>query len=251
MEGVRKHSLLAGVVLLVAGFVTFEFLPERPEIHLAVLGLGGVVLALGLFWNRAAVVELVRGRAVRSAAAAAGYSAAVLAIWVLVNWLGTRHHHRFDFTEEGVFTLDARTVAELQRIDRPLEVIAFVADADEASRQRIRDLLEEYRYHQDRITYRFVDPFKNPGEVEQHQVTEANTLILRSGDQTTKVVGLEEEKITGAINKVRVDRKKTVYFTRGHGEREIDDFQPRGTSNVRDALTGLQYEVKSVQLAQE
>ncbi len=75
--------------------------------------------------------------------------------------------------------------------------------------------------------------------------------MFESGDQQTRITRHEEEEITNALLKVTRDRKKVVYFTRGHGEREIDDFESRGVSQARDVLAKQLYEVQDVQLAQE
>jgi ABC-type uncharacterized transport system involved in gliding motility auxiliary subunit len=251
MDAVKRHAPLAGLVLLIAGYFAFRIFPHRPAVHLPVLIGGGLVLALGVFWNRTAIVMALRGRAVRSGGAAVLYTLVVLAIWVFANYLGREHHKRFDFTEEKVFTLHERTIEELKRIDRPIELIAFIGEAEDVTRGRIEDLINEYRYHTDRISYRFVDPFKNLGEVERFDITEEGTLVLISGTNQEKVVGFDEEKVTNAINQVRQDRSRVIYFTAGHGERSIDDFEGRGVSQLRDGLRDLQYEVRAIQLFQE
>lgn len=250
MNNLKRIAPLSGFILLIGGLLAFLIWPGRPIIHISGLFAGGLVLAFGLYWNRVAILASLTGRSVRSLSGALVYSLVVLALLAAVNFLGFRHPYRIDFTEEGVFTLAGQTVEILAGLQRPVEVIGFLAEGDEGTRRRMKDLFESYQYHTSQVSFRFVDPFKNPGEVAQYDVSEAGILVFVSGDQQTQVVDFDEEKVTNAIRKVSRDEKKMIYFTRGHGEREPDDFEGRGESSFRDALQKQQYGIKTLELLQ-
>ncbi|MEE8184143.1 MAG: DUF4350 domain-containing protein [Acidobacteriota bacterium] len=245
---VKRYAALAGLLLLIIGYALFIGFPGRPGIHLTVWITGGMILALAIYWNQKTILSFLQGRAMRSGASAFLYTAVVLAIWVLVNLIAREHHKRIDFTEEGSFTLASQTIKILENLPRPVEISVFL---DEQQAGSLQDLLNEYKYYGRDLSIRYVDPLKNPQEVRRFDVTQAGTLVFESGDQQTRITRHEEEEITNALLKVTRDRKKVVYFTRGHGEREIDDFESRGVSQARDVLAKQLYEVQDVQLAQE
>lgn len=250
MNHLKRIAPLSGFILLIGALLAFLIWPGRPIIFISGLIAGGLVLVFGMYLNRAGILASLTGRSVRSLSGAVIYSLVVLALLAAVNFLGFRHPYRVDFTEEGVFTLAGQTVEILAGLQRPVEVIGFLGEGDEGNRQRMKDLFESYRYHTSRVSFRFVDPFKNPGEVAKYDVSEAGVLVFVSGDQQTRVVDFNEEKVTNAIRKVSRDEKKMIYFTRGHGEREPDDFEGRGVSSFRDALKKQQYGIETVELLQ-
>ena len=188
MDKAKPVLMPLGLAFLISGFVVFQMWPGRTVIQIGLLVTGSLLFALGLFWQRAELIDLLRTRAVRSGAAAFLYSLVILSIWILVNWLAIRHSVRFDLTEEKIYTLDPRTVEELKRLDQPIAILAFVGSADEGARVRIRDLMEEFRHHTDQIDYEFIDPFKNPGQVEAFDIAAEGTLVFQSGGRTVKEV---------------------------------------------------------------
>ena len=62
---------------------------------------------------------------------------------------------------------------------------------------------------------------------------------------------LREEDLTNALMKIVKGEKKTIYFTQGHGEKNLDDNERTGYSNAKGALEKENYVVKTVNLVQE
>jgi len=69
--------------------------------------------------------------------------------------------------------------------------------------------------------------------------------------QKERVNNDSEQDVTNAIIKVTRDRKRTVCFAQGEGERDIDDSGERGFSSAKAALGKNQYETKKVLLLRE
>ncbi len=76
-------------------------------------------------------------------------------------------------------------------------------------------------------------------------------LIVEKGTNKEKITNDSEQDITNALIKVTRDRKKTVCFAEGEGERDIEDSGERGCSGAKGALTKSQYETKKVVLLRE
>ena len=75
--------------------------------------------------------------------------------------------------------------------------------------------------------------------------------MVERGATREKVTNDSEQDITNALIKVTRDRKKTVCFAEGEGERDLDDTSERGFSGAKSALAKNQYETKKVLLLRE
>ena len=165
----------------------------------------------------------------------------------LLNYISTRHHHRFDLTEQGVFSLSPQSVNVVKNLQDDLQIQAFV---EGGVNPELRDLLENYRYQSPKIKFELIDPDRQPEMAEKYHITAYNTVRFEYGKESTTISQPTEENITNAIIKVTRSTRKTVCFIEGHGEPDIDDVQnAHALSSVKQALTNENYEVKKVLLA--
>jgi len=171
----------------------------------------------------------------------------VLGILVLINFLGTRHHRRFDTTAENRFSLSDHTVKVLRGVDREVVISAFIQGEDTG----LQDLLSEYAYASRRISFRFIDPDREPNMARVYEITRYGTIVVESGDKVERIEGGQEEELTNAILSVTQEGKKVVCVLSGHGEKDIDSDEPGGYGTVREALEDENYEVRRLILATE
>ena len=73
----------------------------------------------------------------------------------------------------------------------------------------------------------------------------------RRADREEKVNEQDEKSLANALVKVTREKKKVLYFTEGHGEGQTDVIAKDGFSIVRDRCRDLNYEVKTLVIAQE
>jgi ABC-type uncharacterized transport system involved in gliding motility auxiliary subunit len=186
-------------------------------------------------------------RSTKYGANAALYSVVFIAVLVLVNYISSRNHHRFDMTEAGVFSLSPQSTGILQRLDKPLEVNAFVeAGTDPA----LRELLDSYRYVSDKFTYKIIDPDKQPDLAERFQISTIPAIHMQYDGRTNVVNKISEEELTNGLIKVTRAEKKIIYFLAGHGEPDTADVEtPRGYGQIKLALENESYEVKPLVLS--
>lgn len=187
-------------------------------------------------------------RSTKYGAGSALYTLLFIAILVLVNYLSTRHYHRFDMTEAGVFSLSPQSVNVVKQLQQPLEINAFVeAGAD----PQLADLLATYRYASDKVTFHILDPDKQPELAERYKVSTIPAIHLQSGERTTIVNKVAEEDLTNGIIKVTRAETKKIYFLEGHGEPDpMNEQDPRGYGQLRTALENESHEVKQVVLTE-
>jgi len=84
-----------------------------------------------------------------------------LFIVVMVVLLSERHYHRWDLTSTGEHTLSEETIQVLKGITRPIRITAFVREGYEEKDEAER-LLSTYHYYSPKISYRLIDPDRNP-----------------------------------------------------------------------------------------
>ena len=109
---------VVGVILLlfagVAYFLTRHFSP-----YVLVHTLTGLVAVIGaLVSSRGSVKTFLGERSTKYGASAAVYSLLFIGILILVNYLSTRHHHRFDLTEAKVYSLSPQSENVLRQLDK-------------------------------------------------------------------------------------------------------------------------------------
>ncbi|HKA53803.1 MAG TPA: Gldg family protein [Candidatus Binatia bacterium] len=239
---------VVGVILLlfagVAYFIT-RLLSAYVFLH-ALFGLLAIIVYLAS--AKDTLRTFLGERSTKYGASAALYTVLFFAILAVVNYLSARHHHRFDLTEAGVYSLSPQSRGILQHLDKPLVINAFV---EAGSDPQLKELLDSYRYASDKISYAIVDPDKQPDLAERFHISAVPAVHLQYGDHTNVVNKISEEELTNGIIKVTRAEKKTVYFLEGHGEPSVNDMEePKGYGQIKTSLDNESYEVKTLVLSE-
>ena len=183
-------------------------------------------------------------------------TALVLAVVVMVNYLGSRFYHRFFLSAQTSVKLSSRTVTALHSVTNAVKVTLFFDTANEEFYPDIVALLNEYRAVNKKISIRTVDYVQDPGEAEkvkaQYKLAGADNkdlVIFDCNDRVKTVSGaaitqytLEQvpnekerefrkkpvafsgEKIfTAMLMALQNARPLRAYFLQGHGEPSLTD----------------------------
>lgn len=247
----RSASLLGilGLVFLAFGFVAVLITVEGVWNLFALVNLAagaGLILAY-LAFGFEDFRGLLGQRSTRYGAGAVVYSALFMALLLGGNYLSARRHHRWDVTEAGIYTLAPQSKKVVGALQQDLTMTAFVEAGQDPG---LDSLLESYQYAAPtHVRYQLVDPDKKPELVEQMKVTTLRSVNLQYGNESFVVTNPTEEAITNAVIRVSGGKKKTIYFTEGHGEPDLANPQdPKGYSNAKLALEQENYEVKPLLL---
>jgi ABC-type uncharacterized transport system involved in gliding motility auxiliary subunit len=178
------------------------------------------------------------------------FTAIVLGVLIILYVTAVNHNQRFDVTRAKRFTLAAQSIKLLQNLPYPIKVLGFFR-LEDRERTQFEDLLKQYAYHSNKITYELVDPDRQPGIAKQHNVMSYNTVAVAGGGKEEKVFRLEEEALTNAILKVTRETKKGVYFITGHGEAAITETARTGYSVAKRGLEEQNYVVQELILARQ
>src|SRR3989338_6760496 len=169
----------------------------------------------------------------------------VFGILALLNFMGTRHYKLFDFTQQKLFSLAPQSIKVVKALKDEVTVTGFFQAKEKA---QFDDLLNKYTYYSDKVKVKFVDPDKDVQIAKAYNVKKYQTMIVEKSKRESRFEGLSEEKLTNAIIKVGKEKTPIIYFTKGHGEKEIKDTDREGYSLVQNQLKESGYEVKDLLL---
>jgi ABC-type uncharacterized transport system involved in gliding motility auxiliary subunit len=224
----QGELLLASKVLLIAG---------------AVLVLGGAVLGFrqitGFFSKRSSQLGTNTGI----------LALGVIAILVLVNYLGSVHHKRFDLTSEKFFTLSDQSKKIAAGLTKDVTVARFSKTPD----VQFDDLMSEYKNQNRHFKFETVDPQEKPEVAKDFGATHMGDVIMSSGDQKQTIPAdangaVAEGDVTSALLKITNAKRKTVCFVTGHGERSLTDDQAGGYLAASQGLQKENYTSEPVNL---
>jgi gliding motility-associatede transport system auxiliary component len=236
-------------VALVFAAVAIRFLkPEWQQYYnaLAIAGLVCTLLYILSQWRE--IGQAFAGRQARYGTLAAASALVVLAILVAIDYLSTRHNKRWDLTAAKQFSLSDQTKKVLHDLKDPVTVRVFARSDDF---QRFRDRLDEYRYQSKLLNIDYIDPEKKPAMAQQYGVTSLGTVVFDYKRRNEKATSDTEQDLTNALIKVITGRTPKVYFTQGHGEKDINSAERTGYNGISSALKSDNFAVETLVLAQQ
>jgi ABC-type uncharacterized transport system involved in gliding motility auxiliary subunit len=236
---------ILGIILIAVGLLSYYVRSVWQWTEIALLGLGAAMLLFYIVFNFKAIIDFVTHRGALQTANATLMCILVLALLVAVNYLAGRHSWRKDTTAAGQFSLSDQTKKVLQGLKEDLRVTAFYQAQEQ---DRIADQLEEYAAVTPKLKYEFVDPDKKPDMARRYGVTAYNTTVVSYRGQDEKITTATEADLTNAIIKVTRDKKKKIYFTTNHGEKEIESEERNGMSAAQKVIKEKNYDVATLSL---
>lgn len=179
----------------------------------------------------------------------------------IVNYLGMRFYHRFDWTSSQIYSLSDKTGAILAGLDKEIDVTMFLPPGSPLH-DSSKELLERYAAKSSHIHFRAIEADKNLIEaqrlVDKFQLSSLNVVVFESGKDrrvveesdladydysaiqyggSPEMTGFKgEEAFSGALLELVESRKPKVLLTTGHGEASIDEAGAGGLSGVRDLV---------------
>src|SRR3989442_13589211 len=216
-------------VLVVAAILPF-LRPEWARLRWTLVA-GGVLLVLASLLAR---VEDFRGlvgrRTMRYGVNTAVAVALVLGATVVVQGLSFRHSARWDLTENKRFSLSPQTIQLLGNLKTEVTAVAFYR-GDQPGKRVAEDLLKQYaRYANGKLTWKSVDPDREPGLARRYGIESYGTIVLETKAKSEKVLDAADGKLTNGPVKGTRKVNRIVYESQGDGETD-----PRN----RDALRAV------------
>lgn len=240
----RRWLASLGLAAAAAGFVRYSTQGQMTRLSEILLIAGGVLFLTSIALSYRELLALFSRRSSRLGINVLTLTVLVFAVLGLVNFLGYRHHKRWDITSEKLYTLSDQSLRAVRGLQKDVDVIRFARTPDTT----FKDLATEYARLGSHVHYRQVDPQEKPEVARQYNVTRMNEVVVSSGTHNETLSGTEEQDLTNALIKVTRDTVKTICSVEGHGEKSIASSDPEGLANLDHDLKSQGYQTKAVNL---
>jgi len=175
------------------------------------------------------------------------YTIVVIAILVLINWLGNRYNKSVDTTSNKRFTLSQET----QKLVKNLKGDATITYFDTTSNfGQARGILDRYKNLSSKIHLQYIDLQRQPTMAHAYGVHRPGTAFVEFGGRREEAKSLTEEGITGAFLKDEKGVRK-VCFVSGSHERPLDGTETDGLSRFKTLLERDNYQAQSIALIEK
>ncbi len=236
-------------VALVAAAVVIRF--TQPELlvwsqRLAIAGLVTTLIYTLGQWRE--IGRSFQGKNAKYGSMTAGSVLLVLGILVAANWIGNRQNKRWDFTETKQYSLSDQSKQVVQKLTEPVNIKVFHA---KDGRAPFEDRLSEYEYLSGQVKVEYFDVDASPLEAQKYELQQYGTIVFEHAGRTERTTQNTEQDVTNAIIKVVEGKAKKVYFVEGHGERNSAGGDPRGLSQIAEAMKSDNFETAPLPLAQQ
>lgn len=244
-HGWAELAAVIGAACLIAGYLRFTIQNEwLLTAKILAIG-GGVVLLGGIAFGFDGILAFFSKRSSRLGTNTTILGIAVLAILVIANFVGYRHHRRFDLTTEKLYTLSDQTRKIVRDLAQDVTIVRFAKSPD----AQFDELMAEYKNLSSHIKYENVDPQEKPDVARDYGATHMGDVIVAAGEHKQTLQGNTEEDVTTAILKAISKQSKMVCFVTGHGERSLTDDAATGYLQAEQGLKKEDYQTKTINLA--
>jgi hypothetical protein len=173
---------------------------------------------------------------------------ALAALLAVVNAIISNHNLKWDLTPEKRYSLSDFDRKVLGGLVHPVKVMAFVRTEDPAYLE-LADLLFQAAAFTPQLTYQVIDVNKAPGMAREYGVSSYGEVIVESQGRRRDFDNARSDLLIPAVLQISQDQTKHVYFTVGHGERDLfDTDRSVGFSEWRNLLQQNNYEIDNVSL---
>ncbi|MDR2337290.1 MAG: GldG family protein [Deltaproteobacteria bacterium] len=244
----NKLNLLAasGCVCIVFGLICLTWVVVSKvdsSLTYLELGVGFLMLIVWLFLGGIKNRKTESNRQLSQYSWHILYSVLFILVLVALNYIAQRETlFSYDSTEQKIYTLAPQTVGICSGLENPVTISAFFLGG-KIDDFKLLDLLQRISKLSNKLTWRVVDPEKEPVLVEKYRIKENKTLhfLLQTpqGNRELQISQiLTEQEIVNALLKLSNASQKKVYYIFGHGETALDDHTETGYAAITKAILG-------------
>jgi len=173
---------------------------------------------------------------------------AFAAVLIVANAIIATRNIRWDLTPSKQFSLSDFDKRVLSGLNHNVKVMAFVRTEDPAYLE-LADLLFQAAAFTPRVTYQVIDVNKAPGLAREYGVSSYGEVIVESQGRRRDFDNARSDLLIPAILQISNEVNKHIYFTIGHGERDVfDTDRNQGYSQWRNMLEQNNYAIDNVSL---
>jgi hypothetical protein len=173
---------------------------------------------------------------------------ALATVLIVLNLIIFDHNVRFDLTPNKRFTLSEFDKKVLRGLGSDVKVMSFIRTEDPAYLE-LSELLFRVAAFTPRVTFQVIDVNKSPGLARQYGVSTYGQVIVQTEGRRREFDNARADGLIPAILQLTHDLNKHLYFTAGHGERDLfDNDRSAGYSQWRSLLLQNNYQIANLSL---
>jgi gliding motility-associatede transport system auxiliary component len=170
------------------------------------------------------------------------------AVLILANAIIIHNNVRIDLTPGKRFSLSQFDKKVLSRLTHNVKVMAFIRTED-PSYLDLANLLFQAAAFTPRLSYEIIDVNKSPGLARQYGVSSYGEVVVQSEGRRRDFDNSRSDLLIPAILQVSQVQTKHIYFTTGHGEKDLySSDRSMGYSEWRGLLEQNNYQIDNVSL---
>lgn len=250
MSKLGKISLLfSGLSLLAFGVARFVLGTWVPYLWIFI-GLIVLFFAAAVVVDRAFFKEIFSMKTTKHGMNTGVMVLMFFFLMVVINFLGVRNVATWDFSAARKNTLSDQSIKLVKNLDSELKVIFFYKKGQEGAEENkagFRELIKKYQDYTSKINLDFIEVNDRPDLAKEFGVDKGSGIVfLTYKGKKNRIDKIEEQEITSALVKVSREKDKTVYFTMGHKEYNLDESREAdGLFQLKALLEGNNYKVKT------
>ena len=183
--------------------------------------------------------------------------------WFVTKILGN-FNLQYDVTATKQYSLSPQTIKIVKELKEDLRLTAIVKKGMGYDRF-MGELLKDLAKQSSKVKIKVIDLDFDRTAAAAFKVTDYNVTVVEMGDKRKDIFEKDvvnaydrnkefkgEQAIVNAILTVSEAKKKTIYFTEGHKEKDLEDIKNvNGFGFIKQLLLNDNYDVKSVNLTKE
>ena len=192
--------------------------------------------------------QWMQARQTKYAAYATIYILVIIAAAIIANVLADRYNKSYDTTANKRYSLSEQTAKIVKGLKQDATITYF---NQSTSFREGKDILDQYKNLSSKVHVEYVDPDKNPQLARAANIRNLGTAVVQIGDRKEEAKSMNEEGITGAFIRDLKNTTRTICFTAGSGEHQIDNSDRDGLSGFKELLGKDSYETQPLNLLQK
>ncbi len=250
MQKLSRFALLFSGLFAVAVVVARIILGGWHEAMWVPLGLSVFFFFFGVFTNWRMMLDFFILKTTKHGMNMGVLILTFLVLLVVVNFLAVSQDKKWDFTSEGLNSLSEQSIKAVQSLTADTELVFLFrrGEGDEQNRRMTQDLANMYTAAGPKLKFKMHNALERPDLAKQLEFTSGQFgLFLVQGEKRQKVEQITEEEVTRALLRLSKEKRKSIYFTVGHGEADLNGRTAEGLAMLKRDLESS-YEVKTLEL---
>jgi gliding motility-associatede transport system auxiliary component len=158
-----------------------------------------------------------------------------LSIIISIAWLSTQYVTQSDWTAGKRNSLTDDTIKLVKNISGPVHIRSYQTD-DISFQQAVTEILSRYQKHKHNLHFELLNPDLDIEQAKLDGISSYGQTVISYNDKQEIINTLNEQNIGNALLRLSRERKPTLFFLQGHGERNPTDTSAIGYSNITKQL---------------